>query len=561
MKDSSLPLSPRRGDGAVESAFARDEPAAKRRQRPDKCRLHLPPPTDLPPTNPSSAQPKPDGGSGGPMASRRGAGAEPRRGPGQRPAGRGLVVAGTRSGCGKTSVALGLMRALSRRGLRVQAFKVGPDFIDPGHHGLATGRVSHNLDDWMCGADVVREIFARYAADADVVVVEGVMGLFDGFSARDDAGSTARLAKTLGLPVLLVADAASMARSAAAMVSGFTHFDPELNFCGVALNNAGSDSHRELLAEVMAVSLPETPLWGVLPRRPAIAMPSRHLGLVTAETDCDALSRLDALADWIEAHMDLPRLIQSLPPLWGSGGAVVPRQGPGAAPLAAGGISPSFPSTTSSTSPIIGVARDAAFCFYYAENLRLLEAAGATLAYFSPLSDATLPKGVGGLYLGGGYPELFAQELAANAAMREAVRVFCAAGRPVLAECGGFMYLMESLVDKEDREQAMAGVFPFRAIMGERFSALGYREATTRAATPLGPAGTRLRGHEFHYSRLEGDTGQVPAVYALTGRKGPIDAPEGFLRGNTLGSYVHLHFGGNPRAAAYFVACCAKGRD
>ncbi|UJX43189.1 cobyrinate a,c-diamide synthase [Desulfovibrio sp. JY] len=492
---------------------------------------------------------------------------EPRRGPGQRPAGRGLVVAGTRSGCGKTSVALGLMRALSRRGLRVQAFKVGPDFIDPGHHGLATGRVSHNLDNWMCGSDVVREIFARYAADADVVVVEGVMGLFDGFSARDDAGSTARLAKTLGLPVLLVVDAASMARSAAAMVSGFTQFDPELHFCGVALNNAGSDSHRELLAEVMATSLPETSLWGVLPRRPAIAMPSRHLGLVTAETDSDALSRLDALADWVENSFDLPARIQSLPPLWGSGGAVVPRRGgPGGAEplLAAGGTSPSTTSSTSSTSstsPIIGVARDAAFCFYYAENLRLLEAAGATLAYFSPLTDTALPEGMGGLYLGGGYPELFAQELAANAAMREAVRAFCAAGRPVLAECGGFMYLMESLVDKEGREQAMAGVFPFRATMGERFSALGYREATTRADTPLGPAGTRLRGHEFHYSRLEGDTGQVPAVYALTGRKGPIDAPEGFLRGNTLGSYVHLHFGGTPRAAAHFVASCAKGRD
>ncbi|MFU2210923.1 cobyrinate a,c-diamide synthase [Solidesulfovibrio sp. C21] len=504
------------------------------------------------------------------MASRRGAGAEPRRGPGQRPAeasplpGRGLVVAGTRSGCGKTSVALGLMRALSRRGLRVQAFKAGPDFIDPGHHGLATGRVSHNLDDWMCGSDVVREIFARYAADADVVVVEGVMGLFDGFSATDDAGSTARLAKTLGLPVLLVADAASMARSTAAMVSGFTDFDPELEFCGVALNNAGSDSHRELLAEVMAVSLPDVPLWGVLPRRPEITMPSRHLGLVTAETDTDALSRLDALADWVENSFDLPARIQSLPPLWGSGGAVVPRRGgPGGAEplLAAGGASPSFPSSTSSTSPLIGVARDAAFCFYYAENLRLLEAAGARLAYFSPLSDTALPEGVGGLYLGGGYPELFAPTLAANAAMRGAIREFCAAGRPVLAECGGFMYLMESLVDKAGRRQAMAGVFPFRAIMGERFSALGYREAVTRADTPLGPAGTRLRGHEFHYSRLDGDTDEVAAVYALTGRKGPIDAPEGFLRGNTLGSYVHLHFGGNPRAAAHFAACCAKGRD
>ena len=466
---------------------------------------------------------------------------------------RALVVAGTRSGCGKTSVALGLMRAFARRGLRVQAFKAGPDFIDPGHHGLATGRASHNLDDWMCGAQGVREIFERYAADADVVVVEGVMGLFDGFSATDDAGSTARLAKLLGLPTLLVVDAASMARSAAAVVSGFLRFDPQLRFCGVALNNAGSDSHAALLAEVMAGNLPDVPLWGILPRQGTIAMPSRHLGLFTTDTDADALSRLDALADWIEAHIDLPRLLAALPPLnRGSGGAVLPRRGSpeGAEPLlAAGG-----PNTT------IGVARDAAFCFYYAENLRLLEAAGARLVAFSPLTDAALPEGIGGLYLGGGYPELFAAQLAGNAAMRRAIREFCLSGRPVLAECGGFMYLMEGLTDAEGNEQAMAGVFPLHAVMGARFAALGYREVTTRAATPLGPAGTTLRGHEFHYSRLTGEASGVAAVYAMTGRKGPLDAQEGYLCGNTLGSYVHLHFGSNPQAATHFVGLCGQGR-
>ncbi len=214
---------------------------------------------------------------------------------------RGLVVAGTRSGCGKTSVALGLMRALTRRGLAVQAFKAGPDFIDPGHHALATGRASHNLDDWMCGETAVRDIFERAAAGADVVVVEGVMGLFDGCSATDAAGSTARLAGILGLPVLLVADAASMARSAAAMVGGYLAFDPGLAFCGVALNNAASDSHATLLREAMAAALPDARLWGVLPRRPELATPSRHLGLVTADDDADVLPRLDSLADWLEA--------------------------------------------------------------------------------------------------------------------------------------------------------------------------------------------------------------------------------------------------------------------
>jgi cobyrinic acid a,c-diamide synthase len=466
---------------------------------------------------------------------------------------RGLLVAGTRSGCGKTSVALGLMRALARRGLRVQAFKAGPDFIDPGHHALATGVPSHNLDDWMCGAAGTRRIFARYAAGADVVVVEGVMGLFDGYAATDAAGSSAALSRLLGLPVLLVADVASMARSAAALVSGYLSFEPDLDFCGVVCNNAGSESHAALLCEVMAASLPGTRLWGVLPRRAELAMPSRHLGLVTADDDAQAFARLDALADWLESSLDLDALLAALPPLpssRGAGGDDPPRrESPeGAAPpLAAGGTR-------------LGVARDAAFCFYYAENLRLLEEAGLTLVPFSPLEDAALPPGLDGLYFGGGYPELSAAALAANAGMLAGVRAFCGSGRPVLAECGGFMYLMETLTDLAGVEHAMAGVFPFRAVMGGRFAALGYRQVTTLAATLLGSAGTRLRGHEFHYSRIVGETGTVPGVYAATGRKGPIEGRHGFLSGGTLGSYVHVHFASNPQAAVHFAQACLEAR-
>ena len=210
--------------------------------------------------------------------------------------------------------------------------------------------------------------------------------------------------------------------------------------------------------------------------------------------------------------------------------------------------------------PCIGIARDSAFLFYYGENLRLLEAAGARLVPFSPLADAGLPEGLSGLYLGGGYPELQARTLAANTAMREAVREFCTAGRPVYAECGGFMYLMETLEDLEGESHAMCGVFPLRAVMGRRFAALGYREVVTRADTLLGPAGTTARGHEFHYSRLADIPPGIPAVYGLTGRKGAIDAPEGFTAGATLGSYVHLHFGGNPAIAAHFAAACREGR-
>ena len=486
-----------------------------------------------------------------------------------------LVVAGTKSGCGKTSVALGLMRALTRRGLAVAAFKAGPDFIDPGHHALATGRASHNLDDWMCGEAGVRETFARYAAGADVAVIEGVMGLFDGISATDEAGSTARLAKLLGLPVLLVVDAASMARSAAAMALGYVRFDPDLTFCGILLNNAGSPSHAALLAESLAAALPEVPVWGVLPRQGDITAPSRHLGLVTAEDSIDAAKRLDALADWLEAAIDLPARLAALPsptpphhphlPHPGGPGGMIPpggvqgqrpcRESPeGAAPLLApGGHFPPRPC-------ILAIARDQAFCFYYGENLRRLEAAGLELAPFSPLADAALPPGVDGLYLGGGYPEVHAAALSGNAAMRRAVREFCRSGRPVYAECGGFMYLMESLADLDGRQWPMAGVFALQAAMGGRFAALGYREVTTRAATLLGPAGTVLRGHEFHYSRLIRVPAGIPAVYGLTGRKGVIDAPEGFVAGGTLGSYMHLHFGSNPEAAAHFAAACAEGR-
>ena len=506
-----------------------------------------------------------------------------------------LVVAGTKSGCGKTSVALGLMRALTRRGLTVAAFKAGPDFIDPGHHALATGRPSHTLDDWMCGEDAVREIFARHATGADIAVIEGVMGLFDGLSATGDAGSTAKLAKLLGLPVLLVVDAASMARSAAAMARGYLDFDPDLRFCGVLLNNAGSASHATLLAEALTAAVPDVPLWGVLPRRADIAAPSRHLGLVTAEDSPDAGPRLDALADWIEAAVNLPARLDALsrstfptPPERLSGPSLTPAQTPAQPhlphPTPSGGPGGMIPPGGCRAAPcrvraepggvraapgrvqgqrpciLLGIARDAAFCFYYAENLRLLEAAGARLVEFSPLTDTALPDGLDGLYLGGGYPELQAGRLARNVAMRRAVRAFCQGGRPVYAECGGFMYLMEALTDLDGRAFPMAGVFPLRAVMGQRFAALGYREVATRADTLLGPAGTVVRGHEFHYSRLLDAPAGVPTVYGLTGRTGVIDAPEGFVAGRTLGSYVHLHFAGNPDVAAHFAAACLEGR-
>ncbi|NDY55802.1 cobyrinate a,c-diamide synthase [Desulfovibrio sulfodismutans] len=450
----------------------------------------------------------------------------------------GLVVAATASGRGKTSLAVGLMTALSRRGFRVAAFKAGPDFLDPRHHQAATGRASHNLDSWMLSEEAVQAVFARYAATADAVVVEGVMGLFDGFSGQSDAGSTARLAKILGLPILLTVDARAMGRSAAALVKGFAEFDPDLEFLGVVFNQVGGEGHREILAQAMR-SVPDMPVLGYLPRDPALALPSRHLGLCDPLEDADHPAVYAALADAVELRLDVARLLDSLPLFQVSEPAPAPQGAPRVR---------------------LGVARDAAFSFYYQENLRLLRDAGAEIVPFSPLGDAALPPGLHGLYLGGGYPELFAARLADNAAMRLAVREFCASGRPVYAECGGFMYLMEALTDAAGRTFPMAGVFPGAAVMGPRFAALGYREAVTLAPSLLGPAGTTARGHEFHYSRLAaplGDDSGIRAIYALSGRSGRLDAPEGYSLGGVLGSYVHLHFGSNPDLAPAFVAAMA----
>lgn len=463
----------------------------------------------------------------------------------------GLLVAGTRSGCGKTSVSLGIMAALARRGLDVRPFKAGPDFIDPLHHAAATGRRSHNLDGWMLSRATVRGIFSRAARGGDAAVVEGVMGLFDGASGRDEQGSSAELAKWLGLPVLLVADVASLARSAAALVGGYLRFDPGLRFAGVVLNRVGSPRHEELLREALE-AVPDAPLLGCLPRAGGLELPSRHLGLVTPDApepgaEGFAVSGVYArLADWVEAHLDLDALL--------AGASELPRDC-GVAPDGGDALAPAGRRVR------LGVARDEAFCFCYAENLRLLERAGAELVFFSPLRAERLPEGLGGLYLPGGYPELHAATLERNAALLRDVRAFCAAGGPVYAECGGFLYLLAGLAaSPEAAERGFCGVYPGRAVMRGRFRALGYRAVRFARETPLGPPGTEARGHEFHYSELCGDPGGENA-YATADRLGRDAGAGGWLAGptrNVLGSYVHLHFGSNPDVAGTFVRNCAR---
>jgi len=452
---------------------------------------------------------------------------------------RGLVIAGTQSGVGKTTITLGLLAALRRRGLVVQPFKVGPDFIDPGHHTQAGGRLSRNLDGWMLSRDANMSLFRRRARGADVAVVEGVMGLFDGYDGASEAGSTAQMAKWLGLPVLLVVDARAMARSAAALVHGFASFDPELTLVGVIFNRIGSATHLEYLQQALS-TLQGVRSFGGLPRDQELAIPERHLGLATTEDHPLGAGYLNHLADWLEANLDLDGLLAALPPL---------------------GVPEELAAEVTSPTVRLGVARDRAFCFYYPENLELLADAGAELVPFSPLEDRELPADLHGIYLGGGYPELYAAALAANAGVRQAVQDAAAMGLPIYAECGGLMYLAREIRDLSGRPHPMAGVFPFTVQMLPRLKALGYREVTLAAAGLLGPAGTRLKGHEFHYSEMVGEPVGVSRIYRLTSRKGGETVAEGYTFQNVLASYVHLHFGSNPDAAKNLVASCRRYKD
>ncbi len=462
-----------------------------------------------------------------------------------------LVIAAPASGSGKPTLTLGLLAALKRRGLQVAPFKVGPDFIDPGHHAAACGRISRNLDGWMCGEQTVRENFSRGCDGADIALIEGVMGLFDGASGDADEGSTAEIARWLNGRILLVVDARSQARSAAALVKGFVEFDPRLQFAGVIFNRVGSRRHRELLEQALGSTPGLPPLLGCLPREAQLDLPQRHLGLVTVE---DAPVDYSAHADLIEQHLDLDALLSGLqdstaphpqPLSPGERLAVGPVRGLSLVGQPERGPTPKVR---------IAVARDAAFCFCYPENLERLEAAGAELVFFSPLSEA-VPAKIDGLYLPGGYPELYLERLAANVDLIEGLRTLAESGLPIYAECGGLLLLCQGL-----NGRALCGIFPAQAELLKKRKALGYREVTFSAATPLGPRGTVARGHEFHYSELEMPEA-VERSYRLS-RKGGVDlGTEGFSYKNVLASYVHLHFGSNPQLAENFVSFCVGQRE
>ncbi len=441
------------------------------------------------------------------------------------------------------------MAAFRRRGLRVQPFKAGPDFIDPTFHRAATGRTSRNLDGWMLPREGNLEIFERACENADLAVIEGVMGLFDGRDGTSEAGSTAELAKWLLAPVVLVVDGAAMARSAAALVHGFEVFDPDLKLAGVLFNRVAGKAHSEFLRSALAAHCGATPL-GFLPPNQKVSFPERHLGLVLADEVLDS-NRLAALVDWVEGGCDIARLLavaqaSSLWP-WTHAGCLVAQ---------ASSLLRWTEGTAPGYRPRIGIARDRAFCFYYQDNLDLLEKNGAELVEFSPIVDGALPERLDGLYLGGGYPEVHASELAANESMRAAVRKFAQSGAPVYAECGGFMYLTEAIVNLDGRAYPMAGVFPTRVRMQPRLAAIGYVEVEEAGDMGWLRAGERARGHEFRYSTMDEMPANVARHYRLITKNGT--RTEGFSIDSALGSYVHLHFASCPDFAARFVAACAE---
>ncbi|MFD4632957.1 cobyrinate a,c-diamide synthase [Streptomyces sp. NPDC058284] len=482
-----------------------------------------------------------------------------------------LVIAAPSSGSGKTTVATGLMAAFAAAGLAVSPHKVGPDYIDPGYHALATGRPGRNLDAYLCGPDLIAPLFAHGSAGCDLAVVEGVMGMYDGAAGQGELASTAHVAKLLRAPVVLVVDASSQSRSVAALVHGFASWDPEVRIAGVILNKVGSDRHEQLLRQALDES--GVPVLGALRRASQVRAPSRHLGLVpVAERQAEAVESVAALAAQVREGCDLDALLalaRSAPSLSGDAwdpvaavarGAALPDPAPsrnrGAAPDPGTGLGPSPAAPGSSAKagqagqagsrPRIAVAGGAAFTFSYAEHAELLTAAGAEVVTFDPLRDEQLPDGTAGLVIGGGFPEVYAPELSANERLRKAVAELALCGAPVAAECAGLLYLARELDGKP-----MCGVLDAQARMAERLT-LGYREAVAVSDSVLAVAGARTRGHEFHRTVVEPGAGPTPAW----GLHAPERRVEGFVQGNVHASYLHTHWAAEPGVARRFVGSC-----
>lgn len=484
------------------------------------------------------------------------------------------VIAGTNSGSGKTTVTMGLILALRARGYDVRPYKTGPDYIDPGFLSLAAGRPARNLDTQMIPESALRGLFCTVRDEvsggscrAPLSLIEGVMGLYDGFSGTEEQGSTAHVAKVLKAPVILLVSAKAMARSAAALVMGFLEFDRDVPFGGIIFNNLGSEKHYRIVKDAVELALEKAfrgdrdkiSVLGYLPHSKEITLPERHLGLVPAWESKSLPDSVHRFAERMEETLNIDRIVEiaeGAPPLETLSSIYT-----GTKAGKIGGIVQK-PAIISKTEKVkIAYALDDAFHFYYEDNLDILRDAGTELVPFSPIRDDCLPQGVGGIYLGGGYPELFASDLENNREMLGAVASASAGGLPIYAECGGLMYLMDELVNFEGQSFAMAGVFKGRVVMEKKLSALGYYHGTALRDTPLAEKGWGLWGHVFHWSRLEGTCEETFSFELKKERNGENSensevVPDGLLRGNTLAGYFHIHFAGDLRWPRRFVGIC-----
>lgn len=450
-----------------------------------------------------------------------------------------LIIAGERSGVGKTTVTLALLSCLRQRGLTVQSFKVGPDYIDPMFHRYVTDRPCRNLDPVLTSESYVQHCLTRHTQDAPYALVEGVMGLFDGAAGREDFASTAHIARLINSPVLLVVDCSRMSHSIAALVHGYRSFDPRIQLAGLVLNRVGSDRHLDLLKS--ALKPLNIPILGVLRRNDQISIPDRHLGLIPTDELKNLNPLIDQLAHLGESCFDWTRLLPLLEVL----------------PSASSSLPPALCPLPSALPSRIVIASDAAFNFYYQDNLDLLEDLGAELVHWSPLADVSLPAGVQGLYLGGGFPEMFAAQLAANQLARDAVFAALKQGLPTYAECGGLMYLCREIIDFEGRSHPMVGVLPATAVMGKRLT-LGYRQATALQNGLVLNEGETVWGHEFHRSHLTSE----PATPLYEIQQPTVDAEplplEGWHLPHLHASYIHLHWGAHPAIAVRFLENCLR---
>ncbi|MDH4262241.1 MAG: cobyrinate a,c-diamide synthase [Spirochaetia bacterium] len=468
-----------------------------------------------------------------------------------------LVIGGTNSGAGKTTITLGIMAALKKRSLTVQGFKCGPDYIDPGYHSAVTERISHNLDSWFVKPSLVKQIFFNNSYNSDISIIEGVMGLFDGRNPLSDQGSSAEISQILHAPVVLVFDARSMARSAAAIVKGFQLFSKKVQIAGVIANKVGSKNHLDILREAIEKEC-KIPLIGGILRDEKLKIPERHLGLLPAIERGELNSLFKFLAELIENSLDLELLLQ----LAGFNQKNSEEKND-YKKIKIESEKAFKPYVISNNKNVVkvAVAHDAAFNFYYPENLQIMQQSGMELEYFSPLKNEPIPEDCFGLYLGGGFPEEFAGVLSKNFITKKSVIEAIEKGMPTIAECGGFMYLTKEIVDRNEKKYTMTGVLPGSVIMQSRLAALGYREITGLKSNFLLHEGEIIRGHEFHYSShivmdSENNENQLLSAYHLKGRS--IDAESGFIYKNLIAGYAHFYFLSNPEFVKRWTRKCLE---